>query len=236
MKVVSKLLAGLILVAAIAGGGWYFFNKGKQEFVIKPGEKLSEEQVSRLVQRVGRFLVLPDNEEPSVAAIVDAAALAERQSFYQGAKDGDILLVYSNKAIIYDAVEDKLVNVGPIVRTDEPVAPVASGSGTPLPEASATPAPEPTEPVTIEVRNGTTTAGLAGAMRDELKKNELFNVTSVGDATGSYTETFIVDLTGGKKFATVQALQQELKTAKLVTALPQGERSTTAEVLVLIGK
>ena len=162
MKLAGKVLVGVVLVAVVAGGGWYFYNKGSQEFVIKPGERLTDEQVTRLIDRVSKFLVLPEGEQPSVAAISDVAALAERQPFYKDAKDGDILLVFSSKAIIYDAVNDKLVNVGPIVRTDD----VSPTGETPAPTAT----PEPVEPeaIDIEIRNGTATAGLAGAMASEL--------------------------------------------------------------------
>jgi hypothetical protein len=230
MKMVYKFLIGLIIVAIIVVGGRYFFTKGQQDFVIRPGEKLSEEQVTRLVARVGRFLVLPTGEKPSVAAISDVASLATTQAFYQDAKDGDILLVYSNKAIIYDAVADKLVNVGPIVRTDQRPGENAQAS------PSATPEPVDPETIEIEVRNGTTIAGLAGAMASDLKDNELFNVQKVGDAAGSYTETIIVDLTDTDgKAAAVRELAYEIG-AEVVSELPDGEREAKYEVLVLIGK
>jgi len=233
MKALQKFILILVVVGAVAGGGWYFFNQGNKGFVIRPGEKLSDEQVSELIERVGRFLVLPSDEKPSVAAISDALALSERQAFYKDAKDGDILIVYSSKAIIYDATADKLVNVGPIVRTDiEPET--ASGS------EQAMEGPEPTaEPVevTVEVRNGTSTAGLAGAMASALKENELYEVLSPGDAAGTYSETFVVDLSDGDegKGATAALLAKELN-AELVTELPDGERSSKADLLVLIGK
>ena len=36
------------------------------------------------------------------------AQLAAQQQFYKDAKDGDILIIYSTRAIIYDAVANKL--------------------------------------------------------------------------------------------------------------------------------
>ena len=232
MKALQKFILILIVVGAIAGGGWYFFNKGQQGFTIRPGEKLSDEQVAELIERVGRFLVLPRDEQPSVAAISDAVSLSQRQVFYENAKDGDILIVYSNKAIIYDAEADKLVNVGPIVRTD--VAPTTASGSEPV--GSPEPTPEPVA-VTVEVRNGTSTAGLAGAMAAELKENELYTRVTPADATGSYTETIIVDLTGGDegKAATLQLLADDLN-AEVVTELPDGERASTHDILIIIGQ
>lgn len=237
MKALQRFIVILVVVAAVAGGGWYFFSRGQERFVIKPGEKLTDEQVAELIGRVGRFLVLPDQEQPSVATISDARALAESQVFYKDAKDGDILIVYSTKAIIYDAAADKLVNVGPIVRTDvEPD--IASSSEEPEPTAKPTPSTA-TEPaaVKIEVRNGTGTAGLAGAMASDLKKNKLYTVEKVGDAAGTYTETIIVDQTKGDaaKGVTLEKLAKELG-AKVVAKVPDGERSSPQDVLILIGK
>lgn len=72
--------------------------------------KLTEDQ--RLVKEIGDHLLLP-NEVPSIATVSDISVLTD-QPFFRSAKNGDKLLLYktSNKAILYDPVAKKVIEVG----------------------------------------------------------------------------------------------------------------------------
>lgn len=243
MKIFYKLLFGFVLVVLVVGGGYYAwnYNAGQSGLAnLSDSVKVTDDQVKELVARISKFLVVPTDENPSVVVLKDAEQLAAQQSFYQGAKDGDVLVVYSNRAIIYDVESDKLVNVGPIVRNDNPPIESSTASGSAeissSPSASLTPMPKP-ESIKVDVRNGTTTAGLAGATASTIKKDKLFIIGVVGDAKGAYTETIIVDFTtaGSGKSVAVQELATFLK-AKVVTTLPSGETRGTADALVIVGK
>lgn len=235
MKSTYKLVLALLVVALVGAGGWYAWRSQSSDDLARlsanAGAKLTDDQVQRLIERISRFMVLPDEENPSVVVIRDAASLAQQQSFYRGAKDGDILVVYSSRAIIYDAKANKLVNVGPIVRNDAAPAPLASGS------AQISPSVTPAEPekVTVEVRNGTSTAGLAGSTASDLKKNSWITTATAADAKGTYTKTVIVDLSKGSKPNAVAKLK-ELFSADVVTELPKGEAASTVDILVIVGK
>lgn len=237
MSTTSKFISGLVLVIAVAIGGYYAWqsNSGKNSLAnISSTTKLNDEQVAQVIAKIGTFLVVPADEQPSVVVIDDVQQRASQQAFYKDAKDGDVLVVYSNRAIIYDAKANKLVNVGPIVRNDAP-APVASGSATVTPSASPTPSVTP-KAITVDVRNGTTTAGLAGATASTIKKNKLFTIGQVGDAKGSFTSTVVVDFTkDAGKSAAVAELAKSLN-ATVVTQLPSGEATSTADALVIVGK
>lgn len=234
MKTPYKLILGLVLVVLVGAGGYYAwqYNAGRGSLEnLSADAKLSDSQVSELVARVSKFLVVPSDEQPSVVVISGVEQLAAQQSFYKGAKDGDILILYSSRAIIYDVQANKLVNVGPIVRNDTPAP---SGSPDPSASPSATPTPEK---ITVDVRNGTATAGLATTTANTLKKNTLFTIGKIGDAAGSFKETVVVDLTKNSpgKSAAVAQLAKELN-ATVVTALPTGEAASTADAVVIIGK
>lgn len=233
MRSTYTFLVVVAVVVVIGLGGWLVWNSRSASglaSISSSTEKLSDAQVSALVARIGQFMVVPSDEKPSVAVIKDAATLAQQQSFYQGAKDGDVLLIYSSRAVIYDPKADKLVNVGPISRTET----TASASASITPAVSPTPEVKP-EKSTIDVRNGTTTAGLAGKTASDLKKNSWVTSAVAGDAKGTYTATVIVDRTAGKKPGALATLEK-LFGVKAVQALPTGEQASTADFVVIVGK
>lgn len=234
-----KLTLGLLVVVLVGVGVWWAFSAQSGNSLANlstaAGAKLTDSQVQEVVARIGKFMSVPSDEKPSVVILRDVQSLVAQQPFYQGAKDGDLLVLYANQAIIYDATANKLVAIGPVQRNNATPAPTASGSAefSPSPSVSVTPAAP--EKVTIDVRNGTTIAGLAGSTASTLKKNTWVTIGTVGDAKGSYTKTVLVDLSGGKKPKAVAALEGILKVTA-VTVLPKGESTSTADILVIVGK
>ena len=93
-------------------------------------QQLVEQEVRALVARVGQLIVLPD-ETPTVATVTDPEQLQERP-FFANAKKGDKVLIYTTarKAILYDPVAHKIIEVAPVT------------IGNP-PESGTAPAPAP---------------------------------------------------------------------------------------------
>ena len=68
---------------------------------------------SELIARVGKHLVLP-LEQPKVVTISNVEDLRRQQPFFLQAKNGDKLLVYSSRVILYNPDLDKIVDVAQI--------------------------------------------------------------------------------------------------------------------------
>ena len=147
----------LVIVLAVLGtlrltnGYWIWASEEVQQAV----------EVERIVEAVGRHILLPENETPLVATITDAATLAQEQPFYVGSVDGDQLLIYgeSLRAIVYSPSRNIIVNVGPVELPQEPPAfaaptPEADESVEPLvvPESEID-AETPEEPAEAETDN-----------------------------------------------------------------------------------
>ena len=76
---------------------------------------VAQQQTDDLVARVGKLILLPTGETPTIATVSDPSKLAD-QPFFAKAKVGDKVLLYQNakKAYLYDPVANKILEVAPI--------------------------------------------------------------------------------------------------------------------------
>ncbi len=74
----------------------------------------NQEIAKQVVARVRKLYVIPEGIEPTVATIVDVAQLRSRNAFYNKAKNGDHLIVTNDRAILYDPIADKIIDVVPV--------------------------------------------------------------------------------------------------------------------------
>ena len=81
--------------------------------------KLSEKEVRSIVTRVAKHIVLPE-EKPQVVVITNVDTLKKQQPFFTTAQNGDQLLVYPSKVILYRPTSDQIVDVAQIRLTPSP--------------------------------------------------------------------------------------------------------------------
>lgn len=72
-------------------------------------------ETETLIAAIGKLIELPENETPTIATVTDPELLRD-QPFFANAVKGDKVLIYTNakKAILYDPVNHKLREVGPL--------------------------------------------------------------------------------------------------------------------------
>jgi hypothetical protein len=108
-RAVSFIL--FILVILFAGAAGYFYWKSG---TVEPVEDAKNAvAVDDLVMEVGKLIVLPTDEKPTVATVTDVAKL-KGQPFFEKARVGYKVLIYTNnkKAILYDPIGKIIVEVG----------------------------------------------------------------------------------------------------------------------------
>jgi len=115
----SFALVILLLVSAVSAV--YFYS---QYTAVKTNpQKIAQDEKTALITQVGQLMVLP-SEEPTVATVSNIEAL-KNQPFFANAKNGDRVLIYVNarKAVLYDPVNNKIVEATPINIGNPPAAP-----------------------------------------------------------------------------------------------------------------
>lgn len=222
----SIIIAVAILVAI---PGFYFYNQyQKTQALLQNPAAAQQEEVKQLVAKVGKLMVLPQNETPTVATVSDKNKLKD-QPFFQKAENGDKLLIYAKaaKAILYRPSVNKIIEVIAINAT----APNQSSQTTQ--ETSPKPTTE-AKKLNIVVYNGTEVAGLAGETATRVKgKYPNVEITNTGNAAKTdYTKTLVIDVTGkNKTFSAELAKFLNGEVAKL----PSDETKPASDLLIIVG-
>lgn len=155
VRSVGKAVAILLGCAALIMLGVFIARSSapKTQFAGMPSQSnpsaLSDKDVKALVAKVGKHMVLPD-ETPQIVAIANADQLKIDQPFFRSSQNGDQLLVYANRVILYRPSTDQVVDIAQI-RLSPTALPVASVSATRTPSptikpevyATWTPTPSP---------------------------------------------------------------------------------------------
>jgi len=122
-KIAQRFIIVLTLLFLSASAFAVYFYIQFNELRKNP-QKVAQEQVRQLVSDVSELMVLPEDEQPTVATVADPEQLIG-QPFFNKAKKGYKVLIYTNaqKAILYDPDAKKIIDIAPLnIGSDAPVA------------------------------------------------------------------------------------------------------------------
>ncbi len=221
LKIRKFLFWALVIVAIVGSAGSVYFYKQYSALKANPDAQAQKESAA-LIAALGKHIVLPSDETPSVVTIVDKSKLSD-QPFFKSAENGDILFAYINtkEAILYRPSADRIVQVASINVSAPADATVSNDTKA--------------ETVSVAYENGTATAGLSAAAEKTVNDTYANFTTSVVTTAvkTDYTSTIVVDISG-------KHAKEAAEIAKLlggsVSALPEGEVAPNADLLVISGK
>ena len=137
----------ILLVITVVAGALFFLHSRSEasKNLSETNQPSAQDEVKKLAQEVGKLIDLPEGEVPTIATVTDINKLKD-QTFFQKAKNGDKVLIYSKarKAILYDPVAKKVIDVAPInlgSSSAQLASPSPSASPKPTPKPSPTPSP-----------------------------------------------------------------------------------------------
>lgn len=107
-----RITVPVIAVVAILLAGYFYMQV--RDLKKDPNLAAQKEAVA-LVEKVGKLIVLPAGEIPTVAIVSDPEALKD-QPFFANAVKGDKVLIYAEakKAVLYSVSMNKIIDVAPL--------------------------------------------------------------------------------------------------------------------------
>lgn len=117
---------GIVAVLLLIGGYYIYSTYGSRSPFGKTPENTPAQQAAaatsqpelteaQIINNVSTLMAVPEGESPALAKVSDLSAL-KGQVFFANAKVGDIVLMYQKaaRAILYDPIANKIIEVGPI--------------------------------------------------------------------------------------------------------------------------
>lgn len=230
-KLIVGVAALILIILSIAG--YFFFTKANSSTVA-----VNPDEVSRLLEEISNIYDLPIGETPTVATVTDVDKLKD-QPFFEKAKNGDKVIIYNQakKAILYDPVSRKILEIAPLSGSLGLESQISTQSG----QASE---PEPPAPkqtsegltAKIALRNGAGKRGLAAATEEELKKTYPdINIVAKDNVDGNNVDKTIVIIFNDKFKADADKLKDFFEA--VIVDLPKGEtKIAEADIMVILGK
>jgi hypothetical protein len=133
-KVSLKVIGlGVLLAVMVGAAGLAVFFYGQWQRVrnnpLQAQEEKAQREIAEVMEAVGKLMVLPEGEIPTLVVIDDKENIAKDQEFFKWAENGDQMLVYrqAKKAILYRPSTNKIVNVAPISEQEEEVVEASPG-------------------------------------------------------------------------------------------------------------
>jgi len=122
LKLSLKAWLMIVIVLLSLGTAAYFWNDARNAKQQTPEaiKTRNEEETSKVVTDLGNTLLIEEGQDPTVARIEDPSILqSSNPDFYKDAQTGDYLILYPQRAIIYRLDESKIINIAPIINTDQ---------------------------------------------------------------------------------------------------------------------
>ncbi|MFH0830712.1 MAG: hypothetical protein V1895_01475 [Parcubacteria group bacterium] len=115
----TKLTKKNIIVAAIvvllAAAIGYLLWQNYQLRSPEGQQRATERANQSLIQEVSSKILLPSDQTPTIATITNVDELRKvNENFYKEAQNGDQILFYSTRAVIYRKGDGKIINVAPV--------------------------------------------------------------------------------------------------------------------------
>ena len=119
----NPMMMAMVAVVVVALGVAAFFWNEAREANSQSDEAVAArnaEESAEVVGNLDKILLTESESEPTVARVEDPELLQNANpDFYKNVAEGDYLILYPQRAIIYRNSEDRIINIAPIIDTSQ---------------------------------------------------------------------------------------------------------------------
>lgn len=112
----SKIFAVIVVLLLASIPAVYFYQKSQTvEKRLNDPDTANQQVIDAVVKKVGKLILLPAGEKPTLASVSDVNKVKD-QPFFAQAQNGDKVLVYTQarKAILYRPSQNLIIEVAPL--------------------------------------------------------------------------------------------------------------------------
>lgn len=216
----SQFILFSLIIIFIGITGYIYYQYQKVTTKSRNSQITSQAEVIKIAGDVGKLIVLPTDETPTIATVTDIQKL-KNQPFFKNATNGNVVLIYtiSKLAIIYDKKRNIIVNVGPV-----------NFSAKQSEKAQAS------SKIRVGLRNGTKTPGIMLKMELNLLSafSDIEVVLKDQDKRTDYERSIVVALNKSSK-EVANTIAKALNSQ--IAPLPSGEFPPIGvDILIILGK
>lgn len=111
----NVVLVLIIIFVALLPSAYFYHQSRQAEANLKSPDTSKKAVVDAVVNKVGKLILLPEGEQPTLATVSDVNKVKD-QAFFRNAQNGDKVLIYTQarQAFMYRPSENKLIAVQPL--------------------------------------------------------------------------------------------------------------------------
>ena len=138
-KLIFLFLILIIAIIAVTGSTTYYFlvYNQKSQNLLGSSTQADQEEIGGVLEKLGKLMVLPKNEQPTMATVSDKNVLP-KEPFFERAENGDRVIIYSvsGRAILYRPSTNQIIDIAVINEAQAPPTTL-----TPAPTVPISPTP-----------------------------------------------------------------------------------------------
>jgi len=103
-----------ILVGALAIVSFAYYKEKTQQITIDDVQSLQQQEADMTLKEISQHIYIPEGVKPTVATITNVDNLRKEMPFFNKAENGFKVIVFEEKAVLFDPINKIIVDVAPI--------------------------------------------------------------------------------------------------------------------------